>query len=83
MNLYCQEKRDDSMTAKEVGAMGNGSERSPKLEGSKRENRNFRQIIVGGLTSLICKRCKCLVAARLTLTHRTRLRKRQRDRNVN
>lgn len=41
MNLYCQEKRDDSMTAKEVEATGNGSERSQKLEGSKRENRNF------------------------------------------
>lgn len=68
MNLYCQEKRDDSMTAKEVGAAGNGSERSQKLEGSKRENRNFRQIIEGW-RSLLSKGCKCLVAARLTLIH--------------
>lgn len=38
MNLYCQEKREDSMMAEEVGVEGKGSGRSPKLEGSKAES---------------------------------------------
>lgn len=38
MNLYCQEKRDDSMMAKEGEVKGKGGERSQKLEVSKADN---------------------------------------------